>query len=94
MHLRWMPAAEQDVRDLWDYIAQRNAAAADRQVSRIHARTEQLERHPQLGRIGRCFGTQELVIGKSPYIVAYRMRRNTIEILRILHEKRLWPRTL
>jgi toxin ParE1/3/4 len=91
MYVFWTPEAEQDVCELWDYIAQRNPAAADRQIDRIHAGVKYLEQHPHLGRIGRCFGTRELVIGKSPYIVAYRVRHEVVEILRVIHGRRRWP---
>jgi addiction module RelE/StbE family toxin len=91
MRILWMPAAEQDAQELWDYIAERNPAAADRQVDRIHAGVKKLGRFPNIGRIGRCFGTRELVIGKSPYIVAYRLRHETVQILRVIHAKRRWP---
>jgi plasmid stabilization system protein ParE len=31
------------------------------------------------------------VIASTPYIVAYRIKRNTIQILAILHGRRRWP---
>ncbi len=44
-----------------------------------------------LGRPGRVKGTRELVVTRTPYIVAYRLKRQSIQILRVLHGARLWP---
>ena len=52
-----------------------------------------LEDHPFLGRPGRIDGTRELVIGRYPYIVAYRQTA-AIEILAVVHTSRRWPDAL
>jgi toxin ParE1/3/4 len=39
-------------------------------------------------------GTRELVIPKTPYIVPYRLRGSTIEIVRVYHSSRRWPERL
>jgi len=46
---------------------------------------------PQIGRPGRVIGTNELVIGRTPYLVPYRLRGETIEIARVLHARQRWP---
>ncbi len=48
--------------------------------------------HPHVGRAGRVLGTRELVIANTPFIIPYRVAENTIQILRVLHDKRRWPR--
>jgi plasmid stabilization system protein ParE len=40
---------------------------------------------PSRGRIGRREGTRELALTPLPYIVAYRIRRDAVEILNIWH---------
>ena len=50
-----------------------------------------LERFPQSGRPGRIEETRELVIDRTPYIVAYRIVGDTVRILRVLHGSRRWP---
>jgi toxin ParE1/3/4 len=35
--------------------------------------------------------TRELVIARTPFVVAYRLRNETIEILRVLHGAQRWP---
>jgi toxin ParE1/3/4 len=49
-----------------------------------------LDRTPSMGRPGRVPGTRELVIAGTPYIVAYRAKRRSIEILRVLHGAQKW----
>nr|WP_281175963.1 type II toxin-antitoxin system RelE/ParE family toxin [Edaphobacter aggregans] len=58
---------------------------------RIRNQIKELVRFPEIGRPGRVEGTRELVIRRTPYIVAYRITRGTVQILRILHDARLWP---
>ncbi|WP_214431798.1 hypothetical protein [Dendronalium phyllosphericum] len=40
--------------------------------------------------IGRIAGTRELVITRTPFIVAYRVRADQIEILAVIHATRRW----
>jgi plasmid stabilization system protein ParE len=40
---------------------------------------------PRLGRLGREEGTRELVLSRLPYIVAYRIKEQAVEILHIFH---------
>jgi plasmid stabilization system protein ParE len=40
---------------------------------------------------GSTKGTRELVIVRTPYIAAYRVKKESIQILRVLLGARLWP---
>ena len=60
-------------------------------IIKIINTVEALVDHPATGRVGRVEGTRELIISGLPYIVPYRIRGNTVEILRVLHTSRLWP---
>ncbi|MDQ7827232.1 MAG: type II toxin-antitoxin system RelE/ParE family toxin [Candidatus Eremiobacteraeota bacterium] len=44
-----------------------------------------------MGRPGRVPGTRELVVPGTKYIVAYRVRHRSLQILRVLHGARKWP---
>jgi hypothetical protein len=46
---------------------------------------------PQSGRPGRIERTRELVISRTPHIVAYRIAGDIVQILRVLHGARRWP---
>jgi len=92
MKIVWSPEAIQDLNSLRAYIAEDNAAAARRTARRIVASVEQLlPNNPHMGRPGRVPGTRELVIARTPYIVPYRVRRDTLEILRVYHGARHGP---
>jgi toxin ParE1/3/4 len=47
--------------------------------------------NPEAGRKGRVAKTRELVIARTPFVVAYRIKDETIEILRVFHGSRRWP---
>jgi toxin ParE1/3/4 len=47
-----------------------------------------------MGRAGRTAGSRELVVSGTPYIVAYRLRGRTVELLGVIHAARRWPNRL
>jgi toxin ParE1/3/4 len=95
MNILWSPEAVNDLMSLRAYIAADNPAAARKVALHIMHNIEQLlPDNPQLGRPGRVPGTRELVIPNTPFIVPYRLQRNTIQILRIYHGSRRWADSL
>jgi toxin ParE1/3/4 len=91
MRVVWAAPALRDPAEARTYIASDNSPAADRQVERIVVAIAGLAQFPEIGRPGRRSGTRELVVGRTPYIVAYRMRGEIIEILRVMHGRQRWP---
>jgi plasmid stabilization system protein ParE len=89
--LRWTPLAIDHLESVHEYVAADSPAAANEVVDRILSAAETLARYPQLGRPGRVEATRELVVTGTPFIVAYRMRRNQIQILAVLHGAQRWP---
>jgi toxin ParE1/3/4 len=88
----WSPEAVADLAALRAYIAQDDPAAAQRVALHIIRNVETLlPSSPEMGRPGRVSGTRELVIPRTPYIVPYRLVRNTIQVLRVFHGARRWP---
>ena len=94
MRILWLSDAREDVKDLFLYILENNPAAARRIRNSIYDSVKGLASNPAIGRSGRVFGTRELVIPKTPYIVAYRVRNDVVEILRVIHGARDWQRVL
>ena len=47
--------------------------------------------HPKAGEAGRVAGTREAVIRGTPLIVAYRVQKNEMWILAVIHAARKWP---
>jgi toxin ParE1/3/4 len=92
MTLVWSPEAIEDLAALRAYIEQDDPAAAQRVTRHIIQNIETLlPNSPDMGRVGRVPGTRELVIPRTPFIVAYRVIGDTIQILRIFHGARRWP---
>jgi len=91
VQVRWLKRALKNLDDEAAYIAGDDPLAAARMVERIASAVDQLASHPALGRPGRVPGTRELVISGSPYIVPYRIRGDTVEVLRVFHGARKWP---
>ncbi len=60
-------------------------------LDRIFSAVEMIERNPELGRTGRIMNTRELVLRPLPFILAYRLRRDGVEILALIHGARKWP---
>lgn len=90
MQVVWTARALRDLAALRAYISQDNFPAAERQVDLILAALAGLARFSGSGRPGRRAGTRELVVGRTPYLVPYRIRGPLVE-LRVLHGRQRWP---
>jgi toxin ParE1/3/4 len=93
MTIRWMPLAEQDLEAAYEYVRQDNENAAKQLVARIFSAVGVLTRYPRAGREGRVQGTRELAVARTPYVIAYRIRQDEIQILAVLHGAQRWPTT-
>jgi toxin ParE1/3/4 len=91
VRVRWRRTALADLKEIAEYIAKENPAAARLVVSEIRREVTVLDDHPFIGRVGRVSDTREMVVTKYPYIVAYEVRDRAIEILAVVHTSRLWP---
>ena len=92
MKLVWLRRAIADRDAQLDYIALDNPLAAIGQGDCIARQVLQLLQHPEMGRLGRVPGTRELVIGRTPFIVIYRIQGQHIQLLRLLHGSHQWPK--
>jgi toxin ParE1/3/4 len=93
VRIEWSPLALEDRDRIFDYYEfdQDNPRAAVLVDERIAQQINALIDHPRFGRPGRVNDTRELVISKTPYLVAYRILGDAVRILRVLHSKQLWP---
>ena len=94
MRVRWLNAALRNLDIEAEYIARDNPEAAARVVIAIQAAVDRLSNFPSMGRPGRVPGTRELVVSGTPYIIPYRVRGEEVQILRVFHGARKWPRRL
>jgi toxin ParE1/3/4 len=91
MILKWTRPAESDLIDILEYIADDNPAPALATIDHIEAAADRLTQFPLSGREGSVPNTRELPIPGLPFLIIYRVREATIEVLRVLHGARQWP---
>jgi toxin ParE1/3/4 len=91
MRVRWLRKALGNLDDEAGYVASDDPAAARLIVARVLEAVALLAQQPGLGRPGRVPGTRELIVLKTRYIVPYRVRGGTVEILRVFHTSRRLP---
>lgn len=80
--------AEADLTDIWVFVAQDNAEAADRLLDHIHEKCQFLAATPKAGRQRSELGPsiRSFVVGS--YVIFYRESANGIEVARVLHGRR------
>ena len=89
--LRYLPIAQIDLLEIFDYIAQDSPQRALSFVDKLDNRIGLLERQPKLGRIPRHpklreYGYRVLII--ESYLIFYKVHGQTIEIHRVVHGSR------
>lgn len=92
MKIRWVRLALDDLRKIDTFISNDSPATAQKVLTSIWESTQILKEHPHLGRPGRVPGTRELVISGTPFILPYRVVSEEIQILRVIHGARNWPK--
>lgn len=91
MKVHWTAAAIGDLVDVRLYIADNNPEAASETAEKILNAVELIVEYPQIGRTGRAHNTREVVVPGTSYILVYRSFKTKIQLLRVLHGRRLWP---
>ena len=91
MKIVWAEPARQDLREIFEYIANENPNAARRLLVEIKEQAIILIDNPQIGRPGRVEGTRELVLSGTNYILPYRVKTKQVQILAVFHGARKWP---
>lgn len=91
----WRPAAEADLLNIIDYIAQDSPVRAEKFGQELRNKVLPLVLHPRLGRKGRPGlpeWLRELVVHQN-YIIFYRVleESRTVEILRVKHRTQQVP---
>lgn len=89
MLIEWAPAARVQLRQIVDYLSDRNPVAALELNRAIEASVLALSRRPNLYRPGRVVGTREMVVHPN-YLVVYRVTDN-IRVLSVLHARQRYP---
>ena len=88
MNILWAQRALSHLEAELDYYAKINPLLAKELTNIITKNISSIAAMPGSGREGKKMGTRELVINKYPYILAYRVRSDVLEILAIIHQNR------
>ncbi len=80
-----------DLDEIEAYIGKGNPKVAIETVLAIINYANNLVEYPGMGKTGRVDGTRELIIPDLPYTIPYRVKGETIQILRVLHQTMKWP---
>ena len=91
MRLRWTPIAADDLEAISLYLLQRHPDWAESTVRTLYDAIRSLPVMPNRGRPGDVEGTRELVLPPLPYIIVYRLHRESVEVLRIWHSSQDRP---
>ena len=60
----------------------------------IRKAAEALAQNPLVGKAGRVAGTRELTVGRFPFMLAYRVDAEEVQVLSVIHTARMWPESL
>jgi toxin ParE1/3/4 len=93
MEIKWLRLSLIDIDEIFEFIAQENPTAATETVDKIWLGAQILRHFQDSDRDGRVPGTRELYIVDTYYILPYRVINNKIEILRVMHTSRDWPKS-
>jgi addiction module RelE/StbE family toxin len=85
MRVRWTHAAAEDLEHIKDYLTEHHPQFAQSALLELYEVICSLRTSPRRGRLGREEGTRELVLSRLPYIVAYRIKEQAVEVLHIFH---------
>lgn len=83
--------AEEDLIEIWLFIAEANAVAADKLLDRLDQVFRRLARNPRLGPERPDLAPELRYFPTGNYLVLYREIRGGIEIVRVLHGARYLP---
>ena len=94
MRVKWLRRALENLDDEAAYIAKDSPRVAAEFVVHMRDSAAMLADQPNLGRPGRISGTRELIVTRFSYILPYRVRGDIVEVLRVFHTARQWPKRI
>ena len=86
--IRYSRRAEQDLLEIWDYIAQDDTNAADRLADEIERTAALLAENPRLGRARPDIAPEFRYFPVGNYVILYRLIVDGIELVRVIHAAR------
>ncbi len=92
--VEWKEQAEEDLIDIWSYIAQDNPQAADDLLDEIDIKASKLAASPYLGAAHPDIAPElrHSLVGR--YLILYRVITDGIQVVRVVHGARNLPNLL
>lgn len=85
MRIRWTPAAAADLQNIGDYLRKYHPRLRQPTLRKLYESVRSLKDSPYRGKSGLEEGSRELHFPPMPYVAVYRVRVQTIEVLRVYH---------
>lgn len=86
--MTWTKQAEEDLIEIWLYIAEDNPTAANQQLDVLDAKSTLLAEHPRLGPTRPDIAPNLRYFPVGSYLLLYRILSNGVEIVRVVHGAR------
>ena len=80
--------AEQDLMDIWCYIAPENMPAADKLLREIDDKCALLAHFPNMGQARHDISDDLRHFPVGRYLILYRITEQTLEVVRVIHTAR------
>ena len=85
MKVRFLKRAVQALINIEAYTRQHSPRGAARVGARIQKRANDLAQFPEQGTQSEKAGVRQLYVSQTPYILIYRVKRDEVQIITILH---------
>lgn len=85
LRIKWRRRALADLRRIDEWLSSIEGAHPSKVRERIGAAVASLERLGDIGRPSKVEGWRELSVRKAPYVIAYRVKGGSIEIVAVYH---------
>lgn len=82
------PRAEEDLEEIWSFVAERDVEAADRLIDEITGRFDHLLAYPEAGRARHELLVNLRSLPVKRYVIFYQPTDDGVEIFRVLHGSR------
>ncbi len=82
------PKADDDLLEIWLFIARDSVSAADRLLNTIEEKCSMLADHSAIGPARDDIGPGIRILSAGSYLVLYRLRKDRVDIVRVVHGAR------
>lgn len=76
MQIVWLPKAVQNLKNIREYIEEKNPKSAGEVAKKIQKTISLLEEYPNLGKPSMVEGFREIQVPKLPFLIPYKVMDN------------------